>query len=176
MTITDLITILGNISQSLAPIQQLLSGMAYLLGIAMILIALKKFRKVGEGKSQEKIFVPIAWLFGAATLLFLPSAITVLSGTVFGPDNILSYGNYNPLNIFHIMSMLIKTAGIIWFLRGTVLLVQASQPGVKHGSKGLLFIMAGILAMNFEATGSILSKALEYVTEATNYVRNKTGY
>lgn len=176
MNTTDLITILGNISQSLYPVQELVSGFAYLLGIAMIITALKKLRQMGSSGGGEKMMAPTAWLIGGVMLLFLPSSMKVFSGTVFGPDNILSYGHYNQYDIHHIISLFIKTAGVIWFIRGTVLLVHSSQPGTKFGGKGLLFIIAGILAMNFEATGSILNHLMDYISTATTFVKTKTGY
>jgi hypothetical protein len=36
-------------------------------------------------------------------------------------------------------------------------LVQASEPGVQHGPKGLAFLCAGVMAVNFEGAVEILN-------------------
>jgi hypothetical protein len=156
---------LGNLSRSLYPVQRLLTGFAYLLGVTFFMMAIIKLKKIGEsgGHSQEKPIVPLAYFLGGAALLFLPSAVTTLANTVFGSGNILGYVSYNPYNIYNSMGLLIQTAGVLWFVRGCVLLVGASQPGETHGTKGLVFLCAGILAMNFQNTASVINAALNYL-------------
>jgi len=161
MNITDIITMIGNLSRSLFSVQHLISGLAYLIGILFFMHAIVRLRKIADarasGGSHEKMFVPLAYLFGGAGLLFLPSAVTALSNTVFGVGNILQYTSYNPYDIMSSMSLIVRTAGMLWFVRGCVLLVHASQPGVQHGPKGLAFLCAGIIAMNFTTTISALN-------------------
>ncbi|MBA3535211.1 MAG: type IV secretion protein IcmC [Tatlockia sp.] len=164
-TNSDLISMLGNLSRSLYPVQRLLTGFAYLLGVAFFMMAIIKLKKIGEsgGRSQEKPIVPLAYFLGGAALLFLPSAVITLANTAFGTENILGYITYNPYNIYNSMGLLIQTAGVLWFVRGCVLLVGASQPGETHGTKGLVFLCAGILAMNFQNTASVINAALNYL-------------
>lgn len=153
---TDLIAIIGNLSQSLLSVQAVVSGLGYLIGILFMIIAISKLKQIGDararGSGQHKMFVPLAYFMGGAALIFLPSAVNVLSKTTFGSGNVLQYTNYNPYDVYSAMRVIIQTAGLIWFVRGSVLLVHASEPGVQHGPKGLAFIVAGILAMNFEDT------------------------
>lgn len=47
MNTIDLITILGNISQSLYPVQKLITGGAYILGVLFFLTAIGKLKKMG---------------------------------------------------------------------------------------------------------------------------------
>lgn len=152
----DLISMIGNLSLSLASVQSLIAGLAYLLGLWFVITALVKFKKIGETKananSEEKMHTPIAYLLGGATLLFLPTMLQTFSNTFFGNSNILQYVKYNPYDIYGSMTILVKTAGLIWFVRGCVLLVNSSHPGAKEGPKGLAFLFAGILAMNFSLT------------------------
>jgi hypothetical protein len=158
MNSADLITIIGNISRSLFPIQHLLSGGAYLIGLVFIIVALAKFKKVGaHSRSSERIFVPLAYLAGAIALIYLPTMTTALANTAFGTGNILQYSEYNPYNIYNSMGFLIQTAGLVWFIRGCVLLVNASEPGVQWGPKGLVFLCAGVLAMNFQNTANMMA-------------------
>jgi hypothetical protein len=156
----DLIAMFGNLSSSLASVQKLLGGMAYLLGIWFIITALIKFKKIGETKSssssEEKMNTPLMYLLGGGALLFLPTSLQVVSNTLFGNSNVLQYIEYAPYNIFGSMAIIVKTAGLIWFVRGCVLIVGSSQPGGKEGAKGLAFLCAGILAMNFALTYGVL--------------------
>jgi len=121
------------------------------------------------------MFIPLAYFLGGAALIFLPTTLTVLSNTAFGTDSILAYATYNPYNIYDAMKLVIKTMGLIWFVRGCVLLVHASEPGVQEGPKGLTFLFAGILAMNFEGTISILNYMMDHMMDLGLSAKKTTG-
>lgn len=166
----NLISMIGHFSQSAFSVQHLVAGLGYVLGLLFFWIALQKFHSIGSkksGTSSESLFVPIAYILGGSGLLFLPTVYVTLANTVFGSGNVLEYTKYNPYNIFNAMTVLIRTAGLIWFVRGCVLLTQASEPGVQHGPKGLLLIVAGIFAMNFETTLSFVNWLLNQVIAYT---------
>ncbi|MGC1181927.1 DUF308 domain-containing protein [Legionella sp.] len=172
MTTTDLVTILGNISQSLYPLQRLISGGAYLLGILFFITAITKLLKIADRRtqspSQEKMFTPMMYLLFGALLVYLPSALNVVANTAFGVGNVLTYASYNPTNIYSSMGLLIRTAGLLWFVRGCVLVTHASEPGKQQGPKGLIFILAGILSMNFDNTVSMLNSIVSNITALKN--------
>lgn len=152
----DLVSIFINLSKSLAPIQELLSGFGYVIGIAFVIAAMGKFRKIGDARaqshSQEKMFVPITYFSIGVGLIFLPTAMSTLANTAFGSNNILAYSSETEDDLTAAIKFLIKTAGVLWFVRGSVLLAHGSEPGVQEGSKGLTFIVAGIFALNFDNT------------------------
>jgi hypothetical protein len=176
---TDLVAMLGNLSRSLFPVQHLITGLAYLIGIAFFMVAIAKFKKIGESAgrgSQEKMFGPLAFLLGGAALVFLPSGVKFLENTTFGAGNVLSYVNYNPYNIYSSMGLIIQTAGVIWFIRGCVLLVGASSPGVQHGPKGLAFLFAGILAVNFQGTAAFINTVMQNLESLTMTIKSSQGY
>ena len=167
---TDLVTIIGNLSRSLYPVQHLVSGFAYLLGIIFIISALMRLKKMGESRrSGEKPIVALSLFFGGGALLFLPSMLRALTNTVFGVGgNVLQYADYNPYDIRSSMKLLIQTAGILWFVRGSVLLATNSgDRRGKQGPKGLAFVCAGVLAMNFENTGAAINAVLAEITSFT---------
>lgn len=167
---TDLITMIGNVSRSFSSIKSLVVGLAYLLGLLFFTIAIQKFKQIAEQRagssSRESMFVPTAYLLGGAALIFLPSMTSTLANSVFGVSNILQYTAYNPYDVVSSMIFIIRVVGVIWFVRGCVLMVHASEPGVQHGKKGLMFLMAGILAINFESTTAwlnwVASEAITY--------------
>ncbi len=152
---------MGNLSKSLASVQTLITGFGYIVGIFFIFTALSKMKHAAEPSSQEKMFPAVAYFVGGVALIFLPSMVQVFSNTAFGSGNALQYIQYNPYDIYRSMGLLIQTAGLIWFLRGTVLLVQSGNQGKQKGAKGLLFICSGILAMNFQSTTAVVNYALD---------------
>jgi hypothetical protein len=166
----DLVSIFVNLSKSLAPIQSLLSGFGYIIGISFILVAFEKFRKIGDARvqssSHEKMFVPVAYFTMGLGLIFLPTAMSTLANTAFGSGNILAYSSGDNDSLTAAVKVLIQTSGILWFVRGSVLLAHASEPGVKEGSKGLAFIAAGIFALNFDNTTEAIDYALNHFFSA----------
>lgn len=180
MNTPDLITIIGNLSHSLYPVQHLITGGAYILGILFFWTAISKFRKIGDHRaqssSQEKMFSPIMYLFMGAALLYLPTGLDVMANTFFGAGNVLTYSSYNSTNIYSSIGLVVQTAGILWFVRGSVLVAHASQPGTQHGPKGLVFIIAGVLAMNFDNTIAMLNYIMGNVANWTMAIKTSQGY
>lgn len=180
MTTIDLITILGNISQSLYPVQRLISGGAYLLGIIFVMKALGKIKKIGDHRaqssSQEKMFTPMMYLFFGAALIYLPSMMHIMSNTAFGVGNVLTYTPPPSPNIYSTMGLIIRTAGVLWFIRGCVLVAHASEPGTQEGPKGLIFIISGIFAMNFDNTIALINYILGQFLTWTLAIKTSQGY
>ena|SRR3990167_4153417 len=160
MDSNNLVQIIINLSQSLGPILHLISGMAYILGIIFIVTGIGKFYTAAgtpRGSGGENSFVPMAYIVGGVALIYTPSTFYSLSATVFGAENPLQYASLNPVDIVSAIILLIQTAGLVWFIRGCVLVITSSQPGVQEGPKGMVFLIAGILAMNFETTSAVIS-------------------
>jgi hypothetical protein len=61
------------------------------------------------------------------------------------------------------MSILVQTAGLIWFVRGCIMVVHASEPGEQHGLRGFFFIVTGIFAMNFVLTMSMIAYVVNFL-------------
>lgn len=180
MTSIDFVTILGNISQSLAPVQKFITGGAYLLGVIFFLSAIGKLRKIADHRaqssSQEKMFTPMIHILFGAMLIYLPTALDTMANTAFGTGNILTYAPPTPTNIYSVIGMFIRTAGVIWFVRGSVLVVHASEPGTQEGPKGLVFIIAGILAMNFDNTIAMVNYMLNTLIHWSLAVKASQGF
>jgi hypothetical protein len=166
MSSPDLIHMLGNISQSFIPVQSLMSGLGYILGLSMLISGFFRLTKIHK-YSQERMAVPVSFILGGAMLIYLPTSVEVLSTTFFGTSNALEYTEYNPYDINSIMQVMIQTAGMIWFVRGSVLLIQSSEPREQHGMKGLVFVFAGIIALNFEMTLVAVESMVTYIINLT---------
>lgn len=180
MTSIDIIHMIGNLSQSLIPVQNLLKMAAYVTGFLFCINGIFRLRELASSTvsshSSVKSLTPIAYLMGGVALIYLPTAMTTMSNTLFGAGNILQYSSYNPYDINNAMRIVIQTAGILWFIRGCILLVHSSQPGFHHGSKGLAFLIAGVLAMNFQNTANFLSSLMNQIAQVTITIKNYKGY
>ena len=180
MNIPDLVQIIGNLSQSLNPIQHFITGFAYLLGILFIITAIDKFRKIADRTTQrasnEKMYSPLMFLFMGAALLYLPTAMKIAANTAFGAGNVLAYAPIDRGSIYSTISLLVRTAGVLWFVRGCVLIAHSSEPGTKLGPKGLGFLIAGVLAMNFHDVAFILNSILSSLVQMSIFVKKKTGF
>src|SRR5688572_27945234 len=97
--------------------------------------------------------------------------MTVLSTTVLGSRNILTYASPDPRNIYNVIGLLVRTAGLICFVLGCVLVAHASEPGCKHGVKGLLFVVAGILAVDIDNTLATVNSVVENFIQWTLAVK-----
>lgn len=159
MNIVDIVTMLGNLGQSLTSVDRLVTAVSYLAGLVIIYTGVFKLKHIlnASGRSQERSFEALAYIVAGIALLFLPTSIRIFSTTIFGSENILSYANYDKWNIFASMGILLKTVGLIWFVRGCIMIVHASKPGEQSGMRGFFFLITGILAMNFVWTMSTVN-------------------
>ncbi len=153
----DIVKMFTNLAESLGPVQAMVSGLGYVLGLGFVLASLTQFHKMADTRthsgSQGKMFVPVLYLLMGVGLIFIPTTLSALANTAFGVGNILAYSDETSGNeLVDAVKFLIETTGVIWFVRGSVLLTHASQPGVQEGPKGLTFLVAGIFAMNFDNT------------------------
>jgi uncharacterized membrane protein HdeD (DUF308 family) len=175
----DLTAMLINLSNSLAPVQKLLSGFGYLVGITLMISGLLELKKHAESRggqsSHEDALTALAFIFGGALLVYMTSTVTALSNTVFGATNILSYSVNSSPNLYHAMLVLIQTTGVLWFVRGMVLLVQSTKPGHKEGAKGMTFMLAGIGAINFESSMHVIDYVMQQFFIAMTYFKSNGG-
>jgi len=164
----DLISMLGNLSRSMTSFQSLFSALGYVVGITFILHALFKLKSHIDSKQsgKEGLNVPLAYLFSGAALIYIPTIISTLAETFFGSSSVLQYTAVETYDIYHYMHVIIGTAGVIWFVRGCVLLAHASDPhsgkrGSKGiGAKGLSFVVMGICATHLDATVAALESLI----------------
>ena len=79
----DLGQVASQITSSFTKVTQLVTGGSYLAGIAFAIGAIMKFKAHKDNPTQITIGTPIALLFVAAALLFLPSVLGVAGQTMF---------------------------------------------------------------------------------------------
>ncbi len=170
----DLSEMLSNLSKSLPSVQLMLGGLSYILGLSFYISAMIRFKdrmdKKQSSDPESNLIVPLAYLITGSALLFLPSMMNALSVTLFGSGtSVLEYDGYVPYDIYGAVTILIETIGFIWFIRGWVLITQASHPEQEQtGSKGplrkgVIFILAGLFGINFHSTVNMVNTAVSYL-------------
>lgn len=81
LTIGDVASL---ITGSFTQIAKLITAASYLAGLGFSIGAIMKFKQHKDNPTQIPIGTPIALLFIAAALLFLPSILDITSHTMFG--------------------------------------------------------------------------------------------
>ncbi|MCP0913189.1 MULTISPECIES: type IV secretion protein IcmC [Legionella] len=176
--ITSNVDILNNIANSLKPVQRLLTGAAYLIGLSFAFKALYSLKVYGEARtmmsSNASIKEPVTYLLVAAIFIYFPTAFQVLLNTTFGYANPLSYSAIGSENktlntlfgpnslVGKPLTIIIQTIGLIAFIRGWVLISRSASQGQPPGGtgKGMMHVFGGILAMNIVGTLQIINNTL----------------
>ena len=175
---SDQVDMLTNIANSMESVQRLISGAAYLMGIAFAFNALMSLKELGESRSamsgKSSIKEPLIFFLVAAMLVYLPTAFQVLMSSSFGYANVLAYAPVNSNNSLldslfgedsaagRSLSIIIQTIGLIAFIRGWVLIARSASSGQPPGGtgKGMVHIFGGILAMNIVGTLEMINDTL----------------
>ena len=173
-SMSDYVDVLSNIAASMGPVQKLLSGAAYLIGLAFAFKAIYALKLTAEsgkmgmgGGGSGGLKEPIVYLVVAVMLIYLPTGFDVLMNSTFGTNNIVSYQAAD--DIFGLsgaagssLTLIIRTIGLISFVRGWVLIAKSASHGQPPGGtgKGLIHVFGGILAMNIVGTMQIVNNTL----------------
>jgi hypothetical protein len=173
----DITTMIETLGTSIDPTTRMVVGFCYLIGVWFIWQSIKKLHDMADQRARYggggRSFIPLAYGMGGVTLLFLPTFVQVAQNTFFGMSSPISYQNWFDAlkdeygNSVYIMTRLTQLAGLFWFVRGVTLLVQASEPGVQHGPKGLGFLVAGIFAMNLQYTANVVAYTVNLIAGLT---------
>ena len=172
------VDILANVANNMQSVERLVSGGAYLMGIAFAFKAIYSLKQHGEQKSMmssnTSIKEPLVFFLVAGMLVYLPSAFHVVMQTTFGYSNVLAYAPTNSSNnalsvlfgqdsaVGPSLSIIIQTIGLIAFVRGWVLVARSASQGQPPGGmgKGLTHVFGGILAMNIVGTLQVINNTL----------------
>lgn len=77
-------TVAVNISNTLTDVAKLVVGISYVAGLGFAVGAVLKFKAHKDNPTQIPVGTPLALLFVAAALLFLPSLLKISGQTIFG--------------------------------------------------------------------------------------------
>ena len=170
--------ILTNIANNLGPVQKLITGASYILGVVFAfkaMLALKEHAAQTVMSSTSKgMKEPLIYLIVASALIYFPSALDVALMTTFGSTNILQYAPVSSPNaainvlfgpgslVGAPLTIIIQTIGLGNFVRGWILIARSASGGQQPGGtgKGLIHIFGGILAINIVQTVNIINNTI----------------
>ena len=167
--------VIRNIANNLIPVQRLVTGAAYLIGLAFAFKAIYSLKIYGESRammsSSASIKEPLIYLIVAAIFIYFPTGLDIMLVTAFGREGILQFQDINSpnsaLSLFsgptgEALALIIQVVGVIAFVRGWMLIARSASQGQQPGGtgKGLMHVFGGILAMNIVATLEIINNTL----------------
>ena len=166
--------VLINIAKSLIPVQNLITGAAYFIGISFALKALLTLKQHGESKtqmsSQTSIKEPLFYFMIAGFLIYFPTGFEIIMNTTFGYSNVLAYSDSNLTDsmfggnsqLGNAVVIIFQTIGLYAFTRGWILIARAASQGQQPGGtgKGLMHVFGGVLAVNIVGTVELLKNTL----------------
>ena len=176
--ITGQANILNNIAANLLSVERLVTGAAYVIGLAFAFKAIYSLKIYGEARTMmstnSNIKEPIIYLIVAGMFIYFPTGLGIMLQTTFGSSSILEYAPVSSSNpaisalfgsgsiVGRPLAIIIQTIGVIAFVRGWVLIARAANQGQPAGGtgKGLMHVFGGILAMNIVATLEIINNTL----------------
>lgn len=82
----------NNLTLSFSYVSKFITSLGFILGLGFYVASIMKFKQHKDNPTQIPIGTPIALMFIATALAFMPSLLDVIGGTLFGPDNGLTGG------------------------------------------------------------------------------------
>lgn len=177
-SITSSADILTNIANNLGPVQNLLRGASFLIGLSFAFKAIYTLKVYGEARTMmatnSSLKEPLVYMMVAAIFLYFPTAVEIVMNTTFGYSTPLAYAPVNSTNsgidalfgssstVGWALSIILKTIGLAAFIRGWVLIARSASQGQPPGGtgKGLMHVIGGIMLMNIVGTLTIIDNTL----------------
>lgn len=149
--------IIVNISKQIPFLMQMVTAIAYVLGMYFIFAGVIRLKHMGESRtmmSQEhSVKGPLIMLSVGALLLYLPTAVQVGMSTFWTTPNPYGYLEQQDQwsEFINDCYIIVQFIGTIAFIRGLVILSHmgghgGSQPGTF--AKGITHIIGGIFCIN----------------------------
>lgn len=77
----------NNLTLSFSFVARFITSLAFILGLGFFVASIMKFKQHKDNPTQIPIGTPIALVFIAASLVFMPTLMEVMGATLFGPGN-----------------------------------------------------------------------------------------
>lgn len=160
----DISQMIINIAETLPPVLAMVSAASYLIGITLIMKGIFKLKEFGEARtmmsSHLSAMPSIITMCVGGFLIFFPTSIEIGLQTMFAYSSPLSYSNQETASqeLVDAIVMIMQIIGSIAFIRGMMLIKSSTGQGAQPGSfsKGITFVIAGILAINIYGTWEVL--------------------
>ena len=168
------VNVLTNIANSLLPVENLVTGAAYLMGIGFAFKALFTLKTHGEQRSSlsgtGNMKEALVYVVVSAVLLYFPTAFEALMNSTFGYSTVLAYSQNPYLTgilgtnsaVGSSLTIIIQVIGLFAFVKGWIMIARGASQGQGAGNtgKGLMHVFGGILAMNIVGTIDVIVNTL----------------
>lgn len=175
----NLLDIIRNIAGIVPPGVILLFYLSYLIGILFVVSAVRMVGKRSEMGPSVGTWGQPVWVFVIGVLfLALPGFLQVMSASLMGgdvaigdPERVFEYaprtiglmGTGEARNIVVAIVTVIQVVGVIAVMRGLYFLnlaASSSSNGQRTFGPGLVFVIAGVMAVNFPVFASMIESLL----------------
>jgi len=166
--------VLSNLAASLIPVEKMITGAAYLMGLAFAIKAVMTLKSHGEQRSsmsgtgnmkEAGVYIVVAGM-----LLYYPTAFEVIMNSTFGYSDVLAYTSTpfitdmfgSDSTVGSSLTIIVQVVGLVAFIRGWLLIARGSAQGQAGGTlgKGLMHVFGGVLAMNIIGTLEVFQNTL----------------
>lgn len=175
ITVPSIDVMFQTLANNMQPVMAMTGAIAYVMGFFFVVSALLDFKKIGEshGSGGSGIAGPLIKLFVAMALIYLPTTLETARWTLWNTGKGDSIFQYSPVSdatfdtVLKSSVLIIQAIGYIAIIRGFAMLSkvhsQGGQGGQASTGKAVVYIVAGILAVNIVATTRVVSASLGFV-------------
>lgn len=148
-------TMIENLVKQMPQLMQMVTAIAYVMGMYMIIQAIVKMKHLGESRTmmshEHSIKGPLILLTVGALLLYLPSSVQVGMSTFWTDPSPYGYLQEQQQwqDFINDCFIIVQFIGTIAFIRGLVIFSHLSDGrGQATFGKGLTHIIGGIFCIN----------------------------
>lgn len=148
-------TMLENIATQVPTIMQMVTALAYVLGMYFIFSGIMKLKHVGESRTmmsrEHHLAIPLTYLAVGALLIYLPTSVQIGMSTFWTNPNPYGYLQEQDQwsDFLNDCFLIVQLIGTIAFIRGLVILGHVGEHGQQgQFSRGLTHIIGGIFCIN----------------------------
>lgn len=166
--------IFSHLDDSLNKVYPMLIGLAYTLGVFLMVKSMLMFKKHGYKtafmSASSSLLGPFAVLIIGIMLMHTPGVLSIFFMSVYGSSdvqNTLTWTSAASSDAWYSalvpMIGLIQVIGICAFIRGWLLLLRGAgeqQSGPGSIGKGLIHIVGGVMAVNITGTIDLINRSL----------------
>lgn len=181
--------ILANVRSVINPLMGVALIVSYLAGIIFIFKAIVKLHHFGQPltamRQPGEMSGPLIYFFVGAVLIYAPTTLDITLTTLFGSANspitqgsidfqalgkpsesLLGYSSSTVsdqwADVADTLVLYIQFIGFLAFIRGWFIIAKTGARGEQQGaiSKGLVHVVAGVLAVNFTGVVTIIKNTI----------------
>lgn len=148
-------TMVQNIANAVPLLLQMVTAIAFVLGMVLSVKGVTLFKHLGEGRGMysrdHELKTPLIYLAVGAALLYLPTSIDVGLSTFWSSSCPYCYIQWQDQwnQFYNACFIIIQFIGVIAFIRGLLILTQSGE-GHSQGAfkRALTHLIGGIFCIN----------------------------